>query len=493
MKNLYIIIIIGCAFILNGCDHFLTVQPRDMRIMKTVEDYRDLMGSYMRLLTNITNTNQQNVFGEAWLYPKFDVAFVSGLNCGETTLSNSQGSYYDKKEGLHTELGKQLLTWLYPNEDIWNRYYGFLGPINLIINGIADAKGNDENLRHIVQGEALVWRAYSYFKLLQYYSPYKENQLGIPVYLEPYEEIGTAMPPRLTQAEVYRQIIMDCRTSLDMMDITPSNNWNFAWKPDFIYAMMSSVYLYKAGSGAAETNDWQLAADYAEKAMLGRELTNDPADLKALFNGADVKDYRHDEAFIRLIDGTQGYLFDYREAYCSSKMTVDPVSGNYKTKYRDDDIRKPVYFTTEGDEFLADKYSLNETYLDGGGVLMPFRLAEMYLNRAEALVMTGQIGAGREILVAFRANRYREAIDTPSDKEQLLKAIHTERELEFFNENDFRWLDMKRLGIRIERTVDGEKQVLEPDDFRYSFPIPKEEIKLNRNIKQTPGWDKIIY
>lgn len=480
-------------FLTISCNNFLTVKPRDIRVMQNVEDYRDLMGSYMRLLTNITNTNQQYVFGEAYLYPLFDVAFKLGLNSGETAVSKIQASYYDKKEGAYTENGKQLMTWLNPNEEVWNRYYGFLGPINLILSEIDGAQGDNEDLRHIVKGEALVWRAYSYFKLLQYYAPYNENRYGIPIYLKPYEDVGTAMPPRLSQKEVYQQILNDCEAALDLLGQTPSNSWNFAWKTDFINAMMSAVYFYKAGSGARESGDWELAASYAEKAMKGRVLTNDPFVLKELFNGGQVKEYNCDESYIRIVDRTRGYLLKYRPAYSSGVLQVEPVSSKYKTKYRDDDIRKSVYFTTSSGEFLADKYSLNNVTCDGGGVLMPFRLAEMYLIRAEALVMTGQLGPAKNLLMDFRAERYLSSIDTPVEREKLLQEIRMERELEFFQENDFRWLDMKRLGIRVERVINGESQILESDDFRYAFPIPREELKLNRNMVQNPGWEKIIY
>ena len=81
----------------------------------------------------------------------------------------------------------------------WRSYYSFLGPINMIIEGIKTAEGDDERLRDYVQGEALVWRAYSYFKLLQYFSPYKQDEYGVPVYLKPYEDPGNAMPKRETQ------------------------------------------------------------------------------------------------------------------------------------------------------------------------------------------------------------------------------------------------------------------------------------------------------
>ena len=50
---------------------------------------------------------------------------------------------------------------------------------------------------------------------------------------------------------------------------------------------------------------------------------------------------------------------------------------------------------------------------------------------------------------------------------------------------------MKRLGTRVERVVNGTLYVLEPDDFRYSFPIPETEMSVNKNMVQNPGWDEI--
>ena len=116
----------------------------------------------------------------------------------------------------------------------------------MIIDGITAAEGNDENLRNYVKGEALVWRAYSYFKLIQYYSPYKEDDYGIPVFLKPYDDPGNAMPQREKQSDVYRQILTDCQEVIDLIAETPSNQWNCAYEPRFIYGMLASIYCYKA-------------------------------------------------------------------------------------------------------------------------------------------------------------------------------------------------------------------------------------------------------
>lgn len=53
------------------------------------------------------------------------------------------------------------------------------------------------------------------------------------------------------------------------------------------------------------------------------------------------------------------------------------------------------------------------------------------------------------------------------------------------------WLDMKRLQTRVERIVNGTMYILEPDDFRYSLPIPQSEMSANKNMVQNPGWNEI--
>ena len=139
-------------------------------------------------------------------------------------------------------------------------------------------------------------------------------------------------------------------------------------------------------------------------------------------------------------------------------------------------------FYKEGINSLKDKY-LQWPYL---------RLAEMYLIKAEALVRQGKIGDARVVLQEFCSARYTDEVEIASDPETLLQEILDERIREFYQENDFRWLDMKRLGVRVERLVSGERFILQPDDFRYSFPIPLRELQLNKNMVQTPGWEKVI-
>lgn len=491
MNKIYLFIACLSVFILTSCDKFLELTPRDQKVVSTIEDYRDIMASYMRLLKT-PNPTQEKVFGvDAFAFPLFDVAANLGVYTGETNLNTASSFYYDKEKGTYTTSGKNMQTWLMTDVYVWDRYYGFLGPVNLIISGIETAEGENEHLRNRVKGEALVWRAFAYFKLLQYYAPYKDNRYGVPVYLTPDQDIGTAMPERKTQREVYDRILADCKEALDLLEETASSEWNCAWRSDFIHAMMAGIYTWRAMSGAAEATDWADAEKCATEAMRGRILVNSSAELKRIFNCKDVSNetaIESDEFYFRLADGNNQQLFNFSNAYYEGGVCDGRVNRVYYERFRDGDIRKMAWFNAEGT--YNDKYSILGS--SSGGCLMLFRLAEMYLIKAEALVRQNKTGEARSVLQEFCAARYTDQVEIATDPETLLQEILDERFREFYLENDFRWLDMKRLGVQVERLVSGERFVLQPDDFRYNFPIPLRELQLNKNMVQTPGWEKVI-
>lgn len=500
MKKIYILIAFTGLFILSGCEKFLDLKPENIEVVSSVEDYRDLLASYMRLLKT-PNPSQQPVLGSIYLYPPFDVSGYFPFRSGELTASKSYSFYYDANLGEFTKAGVEAMTWMGTADGLWNKYYSFLGPINMIIGGIADANGDDERLRDYVKGEALVWRAYSYFKLLQYYAPYDRDEWGIPVYLKPYEDVGNAMPRRETQTDVYKRILTDCGEVLMLMDRTPSTHWNCAYHPYFIHAMMASIYAYKAGSAAAEKDDWQLALEHADKAMTGRTFAYNPKTYADMFDAPALKVFASDEFYLRMVDGFSSQIARM-EAYYQISSWLSSAEANpgpepeFYALYKEDDVRKKTFFRVKSDQSIVfDKYNFSSddwVSFSGvhGGVVMLFRAAEVQLNKAEALCRLERTAEAREALDAFKRGRYLD-VEGSYTESDLLREILKERKLEFYHEGDMWWLDMKRTGTRVERIINGTTYVLEPDDFRYSFPIPASEIKVNKNMVQTPGWDKI--
>ena len=320
MKKIYILIALTSLFFVQSCDKFLDLKPENIRVVSTVEDYRDLLASYMRLLKTVDGS-QKPVLGGYFIYPNFNVGSVFAYRSGELTINKNSSSYYDATLGEYKTSAVNTLTWMGTADGIWNRYYSFLGPINMIIQGITTAEGEDERLRDYVKGEALVWRAYSYFKLLQYFSPYKKNEYGVPVYLKPYEDPGNAMPERKSQTEVYKQILDDCQEVLSLMDRTPSTTWNCAYEPRFIHGMLASIYCYKAMSAAAEESDWQNAIDHADKAMTGRSFVRDQETYNAIFDAPALQAFTNDEFYLRMVDGFNSQIVDVAGVYYQTSTT----------------------------------------------------------------------------------------------------------------------------------------------------------------------------
>ena len=491
MKKL--IIIAGCLagiLFLSSCNDFLTLKPRDEKVVQSVEDYRDILASYMHHLKT-PNRSQKIVMGVgAYAIPYFDVSKYFCVYSGELNMSKKASSVFDSKKDEYTLSAKALLSWRNTDPYAWNQYFMFLGPINLIIDGVRTAEGANEDMRNYVLGEALVWRAFAYYKLLQYYVPYKDDQYGLPIYLKPYGNIENAMPKRSTQTETFAQILGDCKEAMKLLDVTASNSWNCAWRSDFLNAMMASIYTWKAMSAAAEDTDWENAELCATEAMRNRSLSNSSDILRQMFDCSKNMvegDMENDEFYFRIMDGYNNEICFFDESYYGVRMEQLVVS-QYYSLYKDNDIRKKVYFTA--DKKSCDKYNMNND--DEGGCIIPFRLAEMYLIKAEALLRQGDVGQAREVLKEFDEARYVGEVNLPTTSDALLQEILNERTREFYLENDFRWMDMKRLGIEMTRSIGGETYVLESNDFRYCLPIPARELELNKNMVQTPGWENIM-
>lgn len=501
MKKVYIFLLLS-LFGLQSCDHFLNVQPRDTKVIKYIEDYRDLLAPYMSQMKN-PNT-WSNVWGDYYRAP-WDPCISRLLPGYIGEIQHTRD--FNTATGIMTDTYKDFYSWKDPSTSVlWTKLYTLIGPFNMIIDEILRAEGNDESLRNQVRGEALYWRAYCFFKLVQYYSPYKNNELGVPVFLDTHIDAANGNQGRKTQQEVYARILADCQEGLRLLTITnPRASWNFAYKPSAFHALLAAVYHYKAMSGAAEATDWKNAAEHASQAMLGRQLTQDPQVLRDMFDLYEPKlELENDEFDLRVIKNSYAgpsIFGTFIELY--GGQPIDNYNYNWiafpqiYSMYTDTDVRKKLYFTKESpysSGVCNNKYRQSEfRSWNGGGLIMPFRLAELYLIKAEALAMQNQVPEGVKVMEDFVKSRYTATIRIPSDKEGFLNMVYMERKKEFLHEWDINFLDMKRLQKRYERNILGNDFIIEGDAFQYTFPIPAAEIKNNPRINENnPGWGNIV-
>lgn len=171
------------------------------------------------------------------------------------------------------------------------------------------------------------------------------------------------------------------------------------------------------------------------------------------------------------------------------------VGQQYKadgTPLMDDAL--PMVFRPEVESFVFDagangrlagarsqKYEIqkNNTYTDQDNDFVVYRLADVYLMRAEANVRLGNISAALPDL-----NVVRKRAGMPDYTTITLDELLAERGREMAWEQHRRQ-DLIRFGAftKAWRFKDAEA-----DNHRILFPIPKDQLSLNPNLKQNPGY-----
>lgn len=480
-------IILGTLFFLGitSCSQFLDVTPKNVISMDDMESIKQSLAGFLY------NVRDGGSGGNSMPWSPFSITSVYGLVSYTEEWDLSKFTENDFTDGE-----MQICDWRNEGtQSLWNNYYSPIGLMNLILHEAEKAEG-DEMMRDYVMGEAYAMRAYCFFKLLQYFAPYQDNELGIPVCLETYENFESVTLERSTQKEVYGQILSDLKEAKLRLQRTPTReSYNLMYCEEVINRFYAQVYHFKAMSAAAEEDDWKNAIVYAEKETNGKELESDPDVLKVMFNARNVSFSKSSECPLRLASyGGGGFstLFDDKK----------PDEMFYKTYFPGDngDIRKDMYYQVVSyfdwgtfryvTALKIDKFSSYADWFAGYYYLhCGFRLAETFLIQAEAYVRTEQLEKAQTILRRFKEARYTEAFQIPNTKEALLDEILWERQKEFVAEGDVRWLDMKRLGVKTERTIGSETFKLNGyEDYRYAFPIPLSEINNNKYIEQNPGW-----
>jgi len=158
------------------------------------------------------------------------------------------------------------------------------------------------------------------------------------------------------------------------------------------------------------------------------------------------------------------------------------------------DMRYQSWVTVDSSTGISYYYPYkykNSTYNTGSPVteyLMVLRLAEQYLNRAEARAEKNDLSGAQADLNIIR-NRAGLANTIASTQDELLKAILHERQVEYFTEWGNRWLDLKRTGSvdSVMEKVTPQKNGSWNSNFQL-YPIPLHDLQLNANLSQNPGY-----
>ncbi len=195
------------------------------------------------------------------------------------------------------------------------------------------------------------------------------------------------------------------------------------------------------------------------------------------------------------------------ETYVDVDAAGNEIGGGRDSRFGNDNWNtSPTGYNLK--KFLDEKYSPNSWQFSAKNFIW-MRVAELYLNKAEALYHIGDEPGAREALRPVRERAGMPAIT--STGAQLLEDIKRERRVELAFE-EHRYFDVRRwkegpkyLGrtvhaVEVTRHPDGHKTYkVGPlrssiggerifDEKIYWCPIIRGEIEKNPNIKQNPGY-----
>lgn len=483
IKQIFFIVLIA---LLGSCsDDFLNKTPTEYVDLegatKTTENLMTLLNGihrslYIRYESNQNESGlggmmqQTDIVGEDVVFPITNGWFLQVYNWNALNNENSRDIRFP-----------------------FRTYYRIIRNANTIINATDAAVGPIAD-KNIVKGQALLYRAFSHFQLVQLYGKRYVNgetnsQLGVPIILI----VGNDNFPRSTVEEVYTQINKDIDEAIILLAG---------------YTRLNKSHLnLKVAQGlkarvALTQGNWAIAADFANKARSGMSLMT-MADYSAGFNDFNNKEWMWGSH----INEVQTEYFGNFGAYMSRNYNSTVIRSCPKainSKLYDmipsTDVRSAI-FSKDGNHpslSLASNFAkfpyTSQKFLsistgDSRCDVPYMRAAEMYLIEAEAKARLGEADAAT-ILFDFEKERNPNYVLSTNTGQALVDEILLQRRIELWGEG-FRFFDLKRTNSTLDRTganhdsgIVNNVLIVPPTDNRWQWLIPRAEINANPLIKQ---------
>lgn len=395
--------------------------------------------------------------------------------------------------------------------NVYTKLYAKIKGCNVIMDYLNNVSGTMKE-KNAVLGQCLFLRAYYYLKLVTTYGQMydapgvnPETALGVPLVLSSQVKDGGL--PRSSLKAVYDQIEKDLLQAEPLLRTNFTPTTAFRVSADLCNALLSRFYLYKG-----RNEDMDKVIQYAGATLQNRFVltvlssfvgSNNSISANGIYNAASPE-----------------VLWVYAGSYSGiNSVNVDPsslppftVSSDLSNRYDKGtgtsnygDLRFQYYFqsfTISGGTkfpYRTGKNTLNATYGTKG-----FRVAELYLNRAEAYIRRFLVSgnavdrtAALADLNTLRQSRYdnRNTAYTPvniTDAQALYAFCKEERRRELALEDGHRFIDLKRWGLGVTHVYTGPDNVtstftLPANGPLYALPIPYDAILANTELIQNPG------
>lgn len=356
----------------------------------------------------------------------------------------------------------------------WIAIYNTINRANHVISkvpGVTDPLLTTA-LKNQYVGEAKFIRALAYFDLARAWG-------GVQLVLEPTASLDSRPKvKRSTLEQTYAQVQKDLE---DAELLLPDALNRIRATKRTVWALRARLHLYK--------KEWALAEEYATKLIdktadytlvkpFSAWFANNVSASKESIFELQYSVLNPNAIRIQMQHSTNGGQYRYAPNDRFVQLLNDPAVSGGRTALIGSVTQSGI--TNWFGNLYYRKDATDPTYI--------FRIAELYLIRAEARAQLNNLSASTGALSDLNQVRDRAGI-LPSaavTKEQILLAIENERRIEFAWEAH-RWFDLARTG-RAKAVLEALDPNTKVSDHEYVFPIPVTQIQLDPNLEQNKDY-----
>ncbi|TNJ46249.1 RagB/SusD family nutrient uptake outer membrane protein [Tamlana fucoidanivorans] len=444
-----------------SCEEFVEVDPPNSRVVSAVVYQSE----------NLATAAVDGIYHRLFNFSGFasgsvnSITVLTGVSSDELDLYNTLAFpeypfFYDNTIAPDSSI----------NLSIWSSAYNIIYHCNTVLEGLAASHAISETLKQQLKGEVIAIRAFTYFNLVNLYG-------GVPLILST-DYTTNALASRDSKEKCYQKIIVDLETAVDLLAPEYRDGIRSHLNRYAATALLARVYLYQ--------EDWSLVEEKVS------EVINTSSQYTILNNLDDVFLANSEEAIWQLAPvGTTGHTNDGAAFIIRSvNYFLNPValSDGLITAFESGDHRFEHWITTVGEgsnlAYYAYKYKIRFTIDPPSEYSTVFRLAELYLIRAEARVQLGDLSGAQDDINVIRGRAGLSFTNANTSKD-LLDAVRKERRIELFTEQGHRWFDLIRTGKASDILSVKHGSWSETNE---KYPIPEQELAKNPNLTQNEGY-----
>lgn len=542
----YLILLSLVGLVTTSCYEKLNITPPNSitneQVMDLLENADDatvvtIMGALAEALPAQIKGGSYTTFNQA--YYAYNYQSQGSLRClsgndlvlGLTTPGGDIGNLYSCTN-LRNSAGDDLLGY-------WKRGYALAQAANKMFVMLTDellATNSSAALKSFA-GWGYVTRAYGYLWLMEnfaYAYDGSASQLGVPIYT--VYSTNQELKPRASEAETYDSIFTWLNKGISLMEQGLPDYGNNYTQNGEGKINLGFAYFVQARAALC-AHDWALASSACDKLLANYSTLMNEEQYVAKnenvgYNADNGTNYDFvyfaDSLGFTCLDKNPENIFGYtnaNKAYGSQNSLYNVLSGGYLTRIDDrlynqiddNDYRKDNFKDMAGVSYSAPSQAAfddgsqltlgsytNFKFAANVGVdMVPgtttdcnpsiidysmFRLAEVYLMKAEALAQQGNESGAKEVLNTLLAARTREGAapltcDTYSSMAGMsaLDMVKLQTRIEMWGERGVEWYNNIRWGIPVNRsgsTVHHNPALTYPA-ASMTLLIPDQEMQTN--------------